>query len=308
MNQPKISVIVPVYNAEKWLRRCVDSILAQTYTDFELLLVDDGSTDGSGAICDEYATLDPRIRPFHKPNGGVSSARNLGLDNANGEWICFIDSDDEINNLQVLYTTDWDSDMIFFTLKIINKNGTYYSEIPKLTSESSDTKENYIRSYLHLHIFNSVCAKLIRRSIIKNLRFNKTIKFGEDALFNLQLIESVNKITLCNNVEYIYHRNEDYGVKYVGSLENSISTMEQIFAAYHKLGIRNQTFERNVFNCYRTICHEEWTKKPSLWNDNRIVKSVYRNIKKAYPLCFRIKYRLANTSIYHIHRFLKKSN
>ena len=80
MNQPKISVIVPVYNAEKWLRRCVDSILAQTYTDFELLLVDDGSTDGSGAICDEYTAKDSRVRVFHQPNGGVSSARNLGLD------------------------------------------------------------------------------------------------------------------------------------------------------------------------------------------------------------------------------------
>ena len=80
MNNHRISVIVPVYNAEKWLRRCVDSILAQTYTDFELLLIDDGSTDGSGAICDEYAEKDSRVKVFHKPNGGVSSARNLGLD------------------------------------------------------------------------------------------------------------------------------------------------------------------------------------------------------------------------------------
>lgn len=81
---PRISIIVPVYNAEQTLRRCVDSILAQTFTDFELLLVDDGSTDGSGAICDEYAGIDGRVRVFHKPNGGVSSARNLGLDNAIG--------------------------------------------------------------------------------------------------------------------------------------------------------------------------------------------------------------------------------
>lgn len=94
-NQPKISVIVPVYNAEKHLRRCVDSILAQRYTDFELLLIDDGSTDGSGRICDDYAkTTGDKIQVFHKPNGGVSSARNLGLENSHGEWVTFCDADD----------------------------------------------------------------------------------------------------------------------------------------------------------------------------------------------------------------------
>lgn len=87
---PKISVIVPVYNAEKYLHRCIDSILAQTFADFELLLIDDGSTDKSGEICDEYADKDARIRVFHKANGGVSSARNVGLDNALGEYICFV--------------------------------------------------------------------------------------------------------------------------------------------------------------------------------------------------------------------------
>ena len=87
MNNPQISVIVPVYNAEKWLRRCVDSILAQTFTDFELLLIDDGSTDGSPAICDEYAQRDSRIKVFYQKNSGVSAARNSGLDHARGEWI-----------------------------------------------------------------------------------------------------------------------------------------------------------------------------------------------------------------------------
>lgn len=94
---PIISVIVPAYNAEKYLRRCIDSILAQTFTDFELLLIDDGSTDKSGEICDEYADKDARIRVFHKPNGGVSSARNVGLDNALGEYICFCDADDWVD-------------------------------------------------------------------------------------------------------------------------------------------------------------------------------------------------------------------
>lgn len=89
-----VSIIVPVYNAEKYLSRCVDSILSQTMKDFELLLIDDGSQDESGRICDEYSEKDARVRVFHKPNGGVSSARNLGIDHAKGKYIIFIDSDD----------------------------------------------------------------------------------------------------------------------------------------------------------------------------------------------------------------------
>ena len=103
-----ISVIVPVYNTEKYLHRCVDSILAQTFTDFELLLIDDGSTDSSGAICDESAQKDSRVRVFHKENGGVSSARNLGLDKAKGKWVTFVDSDDWIKEsfLNKLYINE----------------------------------------------------------------------------------------------------------------------------------------------------------------------------------------------------------
>lgn len=105
---PKISVIIPVYNTESTLHKCVDSILNQSYEDWELLLIDDGSKDHSAFICDEYAQQDKRIKVFHKENGGVSSARNIGIDNAEGKWITFIDSDDwvERNYLSNLYQND----------------------------------------------------------------------------------------------------------------------------------------------------------------------------------------------------------
>ena len=95
---PEVSIIVPVYNAEAYLEKCINSILAQCFKDFELLLIDDGSKDKSGEICDKYASLDNRIQVFHKQNNGVSSARNIGLDRAKGKWITFIDSDDWIDN------------------------------------------------------------------------------------------------------------------------------------------------------------------------------------------------------------------
>lgn len=99
---PKISVIVPVFNVERYLGKCIDSVLMQTFTDFELILVDDGSTDSSGAICDEYAEKDSRIKVIHKENGGLSSARNAGIDKASGSYLCFVDSDDTVN-LYMLY-------------------------------------------------------------------------------------------------------------------------------------------------------------------------------------------------------------
>lgn len=103
---PLISVIVPVYNVETYLPQCIESLLNQKYQNLELLLIDDGSSDGSGAICDRYERLDKRVKAFHKENGGVSSARNLGLDHACGEWIAYVDSDDYVSPdyLQDLYT------------------------------------------------------------------------------------------------------------------------------------------------------------------------------------------------------------
>ena len=140
---PKVSIIVPVYKAEKYLHRCVDSILAQTFTDFELLLIDDGSPDNSGTICDRYAAADPRVHVFHKPNGGVSSARQCGLDNAQGEYTIHADPDDwvEPDMLQELYTeaqrTNADMVICDFLQECANGKTQYIKQQPKaLNSET----------------------------------------------------------------------------------------------------------------------------------------------------------------------------
>lgn len=113
MNEsPRISVIVPVYNAEKYLTQCVESILRQDFTDFELLLINDGSKDKSGLICDEYAQKDQRVKVFHKENSGVSSTRNLGIDKAQGEYIAFIDSDDYVDSNYLSILTNVTADLI----------------------------------------------------------------------------------------------------------------------------------------------------------------------------------------------------
>ena len=109
---PKISIIIPVYNSETTLHQCVDSILYQDYKDFEVLLIDDGSKDKSPAICDEYTEKDNRVKVFHKQNGGVSSARNLGLDYAKGDWITFVDSDDHVESNYLVDLTSIQSDLV----------------------------------------------------------------------------------------------------------------------------------------------------------------------------------------------------
>ena len=150
MANPKISVIVPVYNTEKYLHRCIDSILSQTFTDFELLLINDGSKDGSGAICDEYAAKDNRVRVFHKENCGVSSARNLGLDNVQGEWVLFVDSDDwmELTMLAKMYhaAIENNADCVYCDFNFVKQSGVerYYAPIP--TDRKSTTINNWVNT------------------------------------------------------------------------------------------------------------------------------------------------------------------
>ena len=186
-----ISIIVPVYNTEHYLPRCIDSILDQSFTDFELLLIDDGSTDGSGKICDAYAEKDNRIRVLHKENGGVSSARNLGLRVAAGNWICFVDSDDELmpDGLQVM--ADGISDEVSMVMA-----GYHEYEDDRLMVDTGvmdvkgrviDRKEALLMMYPSedkVYMGYSV-AKLFNRELVNRFgtSFNEKIAIKEDTLF-----------------------------------------------------------------------------------------------------------------------------
>lgn len=191
----RISIIVPVYNTEQYLSRCINSVLNQSFTDFELLLIDDGSTDNSGAIYDAYAEKDNRVRAFHKENGGVSSARNRGLQEATGEWVCFVDSDDELlpDRLQVLVNgISEEVDMVMAGYEM-------YDENEKLTYSVESRSERIISGELAAKEMFSpsdywyegyICAKMFRRSIVEssNLHFAEEIYYNEDRLFSVGFI------------------------------------------------------------------------------------------------------------------------
>lgn len=204
----KVSVIVPVYNAEKVLYYCVDSILAQSFKDFELILVDDGSTDKSGELCDKYAEQNENITVLHIENGGVSKARNTGIEKAKGLFICFIDSDDFIaqdylENLLVVKDKFPDYENIWCGFQTVSD----YSESGLKTNIVSDNKE--ISMYNRLEIMalyekwllQMPWNKLFITSVIKNnkIRFPEDLSLGEDLLFNLEYIDNTNgKIAIVN--------------------------------------------------------------------------------------------------------------
>lgn len=201
----QISIIVPVYNTEKYLDRCIQSILAQTYTDFELLLINDGSTDSSGAICDKYAEQDSRVRVFHKENGGVSSARNMGLDNAKGEWVTFVDSDDWVKQ-DYLYSmiSQADADLVMSSFDIID-NVEVWDNVIECKLYSQKEIKDFIDKYIFTANLCSPWCKLFRSSVISNLRFIN-ITFAEDTIFVLEYLCNVHSIRTVENWGYQYRR------------------------------------------------------------------------------------------------------
>lgn len=211
MMTPKISVIVPVYKAEAYLHRCVDSILCQTFQDFELLLIDDGSPDKSGEICDEYALKDSRIRVFHKKNEGVSSARNLGIDYALGYYICFIDSDDWVENEYLSNFGDLSfigNDFLVLqgVERISNVSNKVQWQIRYVDNFAQGEEINSLISEYELFHSGFPVAKLFCKELIlkNNIRFNTTISFHEDHLFVFEYWKYINKLRITSSVSYKY--------------------------------------------------------------------------------------------------------
>lgn len=202
---PLVSIIMPVYNVEEYLASSIDSVLAQSAKDFELLLINDGSKDRSLEICNEYAQKDSRIRVLDKPNGGVSSARNMGLDEAKGEWIMFVDSDDWLTadalSTCLEYTPEYD--VIRFSYRIIRQN---YEK--NVLVKSAKSTEQFLRYQIERRTPLAVWGALFRRSLFTDnkIYFDPQFSYGEDWLVSMRLtLCSKNIKTLPGSVCYIYN-------------------------------------------------------------------------------------------------------
>ncbi|MDN5479512.1 MAG: glycosyltransferase, partial [Chryseobacterium sp.] len=217
---PKVSVIVPVYNVEKLLERCLNSVLNQSFQDFELLLIDDGSKDSSGQICDNYAKKDQRVRVWHIPNGGQSAARNLGIDNVYGTYIAFIDSDDfvELDYLEQLYQpmVEYEADVV--SCRYIAYSKERDEEVKKIIQENQAkvyhfrTNHDVMQDFLEKEFKDDrnfpweSYANLYKTELLGEIRFEVGREF-EDNFFNYQYFKKVQKAIATTYIGYYYYAN-----------------------------------------------------------------------------------------------------
>lgn len=226
MGNELVSIIVPVYNTEEYIRQCLDSILNQTYQNFECLLINDGSSDNSADICREFVAKDTRFRYFEKENGGVSSARNLGIERSEGAYITFVDSDDWVDSdyLEVLYSAilEEQADIAVSTYKKFNTsdNCWYLHSFQVKYDRKVFTNIELIDELVDLDSFDFsyrfVSGKLVNRTSLKRIRFNELTTLGEDMEFWFKLYLISARIVYVNRDSYIYrvsNRSRHFGLE-----------------------------------------------------------------------------------------------
>ncbi|WP_233577197.1 glycosyltransferase [Parabacteroides sp. TM07-1AC] len=210
-NMPTFSIVVPVYNSERFLHKCIDSLLDQSYPDFELVLVDDGSTDSSGRICDEYAGKDLRIKVIHTVNQGVSVARNLGLSVARGKYVNFVDSDDWVSPRYLIQYVnarkDYDYDLVYAEMVRVSEEGEE-NVIPlkELSAKKTGDLSEPLAYLLDCGEFGFTCNKSFKKYIIQSneISFCKDFRMFEDAIFTSVYCLHIDSIKLISSAIYFY--------------------------------------------------------------------------------------------------------
>ena len=260
---PTVSIIIPVYNAEKTIGRCVDSILNQEYTDFELLLVDDGSTDGSGAICDAFADGDSRVQVFHQANAGVSASRNLALDHAKGTYLQFLDSDDWI-------TTDATSSLVrameggpcdMVVSDFYRVVGDRVSQKGDIEEVGMMTREEYAAHMMENpadFYYGVLWNKLYRRSIVDkhHLRMDPEISWCEDFMFNLEYIRYAEFFRAIQIPIYYYVKTKGSLASQSLSISKTVKMKLTVFEEYHKFFkavLDDEEYEKCRLKVYRFL-------------------------------------------------------
>ena len=258
-----ISIIVPIYKVEKYLRQCLDSIQNQTYQNFECLLINDGSPDNSADICREYVSKDARFRYFEKENGGVSSARNLGIECSGGAYITFIDADDWVDSdyLEVLYNAliDENADISVSTYKgfHMGDNCWYLHSSQRGYEKRVFTNQELIDEFIALDTFDYsyrfVCGKLVCKYLLDKIAFNCMTTLGEDMEFWLKLYLISNKIVYINRDSYVYRI--DNGGRHFG-LEKIRSDIQQRLNFIAFLAVRGMDISKYVNSCLSIIQYQ----------------------------------------------------
>ena len=252
VSNPLISVIIPVYKVEKYLEKCVDSVINQTYDNLEIILVDDGSPDNCPKMCDEYAKKDKRIKVIHKENGGVGSARNKGIEKSTGDYITFVDSDDwiekefihEMLDIANKYKADYVTCGYYRVYE--NKKEIINGNLEEIVIDSKE----YVNKLLNVQNgYGFVHMKLIKKTKISNLRFEEKLVVGEDALFNIQLCKNIEKIVIYNKPLYNYYFNTNSVVrKYNNEYCNNYLKSMIYMSEYIRKNYKSENVIQNLYN------------------------------------------------------------
>lgn len=317
----KISIIIPVYKAESYLRTCLDSVTAQTITNWECILIDDGSPDGSGAICDEYATKDSRFHVIHKSNGGAGSARNAGLDFASGDYVCFVDSDDYISP-DYLESFGCKSDLDLYVQggTLANKGSSKkYTFDPEETSTSKRIAEivtEVMPFYPQGLSFRASMSKLYKRSIIGDVRLDTSVHYAEDYLFNLQILKKIHSLGLANGCGYNYLQDNSYLSNQKFDISRYLDWFDKVQSALYDLSISwNHLVLYNEVSNIRVnwLASQVFNQKYTI-AERRIIahyiKHFYkdkknRQIKSDRSTCY-VKYLPVNTFFFVIYGFYNR--
>ncbi len=280
---PKVSIIVPVYNAQKTLHRCVDSILSQDYTDFELLLIDDGSKDESGTICDTYAAKDQRVRVIHKENSGVSDSRNLAIDEARGEYLQFLDSDDWITpnatRLLVESAEQNNCDMVIADFyRVIGERLSHKGSIDEDGVLLKEEFANFMMENPADFYYGVLWNKLYNRDIIEknHLRMDSKISWCEDFMFNLEYIRFCEQIFVLQVPIYYYVKTKGSLVSQSMSITKTIKTKMLVFEYYtgfYKQVLTEEEYEKKRVQIYRylmDVASDEIVPPPLISNSKKL--------------------------------------
>lgn len=258
MGNVEYSVIVPVYNVEKVLSRCIESILSQTFSNFELILIDDGSTDKSGEICDEYKKKDERVKVIHQNNQGVSKARNVGLDISKGKYIVFIDSDDcvEINHLEQFGKVN--SDLIITGFWLCKQDYSIINEFSVENKEYANVDENVIIQILKSWYSHPVCAKRFKRKIIdeNGMRFIEECSYGEDAIFFAMYLEKVKDIIMQTEISYRYFTYDNFTLSKINK-DEKFKQNAFVLQAIYNIFSEKEVIKEFLLNKYWWVLEKE---------------------------------------------------
>lgn len=293
---PRFSIIVPVYNSESYLDQCIQSILNQSYQNFELLLVNDGSFDTSGEICENYAELDSRVRVYHKPNGGVSSARNLGLDYACGEWIVFCDSDDWVFSSWLSnFLCDIDVDLICQGIRYDNLL-LESKEFP-FEDVSCSYKGDVIgllESMFDLGVIGYTPIKCFKRSILDEykIRFDQRFNFREDEEFVLKYLQYCTKVLSVAEIGYNYVV-PDYEHKYVCK-QNMYALYASLFNCASRISVGTD------YNYYVAIKNDIISQFLEDFND---INGLFAKMRAIFDLKKVLGKSLLTTNLFYVTKY-----